>query len=224
MLGVFKRDLTSNQKWNLSTTSDASWHLTILLEGSENITRLGSVAQINFELIPSNRSELQVMVLDASTDSKRNVVTEGGRIATDQLSVVRPNELSFEVVWDGATYYVTMSSNSTIKNFHLDQANRTLSFDVTAPIGTLGFCNVTIPKQLLNTSGEEWFVLVDNQPVDPIVSWNTTHSFLFFTYVHSTHEITIVPEFSSFLMLLFMITTPLAVIVCRRKQSTKSRR
>jgi len=224
MLSVFKRELTSNQKWNLSTTSDAFGHLTILLEGSENITRLGSVAQVNFELIPNNRSELQVMVLDASTDSKRNVVTEGGRIATDQLSVARPKELPFEVVWTGATYYVTMSSNSTIKNFHLDQANRTLSFDVTAPIGTLGFCNVTIPKQLLNTSAGEWIVLVDNQPVEPIVSWNTTHTFLFFTYVHSTHEITIIPEFSSFLMLLFMITTLLAVIVCRRKQSTTSRR
>ena len=224
ILSVFKRDLTSNQKWKLSTTSDAFGHLTILLEGSENITKPGSVAQVNFELVPSNRSELQITVLNASTDSKRNAAAEGGKIVTDQLSVVRPKELPFEVIWNETTYFITMSSNSTIKNFHLDQANRTLSFNVTAPIGTLGFCNVTIPKQLLNTSAKEWIVLVDNEPVDPIVTWNTTHTFLFFTYVHSTHEITIIPEFSLLVMLLSMITILLAVIVCRRKQSIANRR
>lgn len=224
ILDVFRRDLTNNQKWNLTTISDAPGHMTIVLEGSKNITRLGSIAQVNFELIPTNRSELQITVLGVSTDSKRNVATEGGRIVMNQLSVVRPKELPFEVIWNESTYYVTMSSNSTIRNFHLDQASRTLLFNVTGPIGTLGFCNVTIPKQLLNASAEEWIVLVDNEPVDPIVTWNTTHTFLFFTYVHSTHKITIIPEFPSFLMLLFIITTLLTVIVYRRKRLTAYRR
>jgi hypothetical protein len=220
ILHVFRRDLTDNEKWNLTTISDAPGCLTIVLEGSENLTRIGSVAQVNIQLIPTDSSQLQISVLDAKTNSKQNVVTEDGRIVTSQLSVVRPKELPFKVIWNETAYYVIMSSNSTIKDFHINQANRTLLFNVTAPIGTSGFCNVIIPKDLLNASAEEWIVLVDNEPVDPIVTWNATNTFLYFTYFHSTHQIIIIPEFPSFLILPpFMIVTLLAVMIHKEKHS-----
>jgi hypothetical protein len=220
ILNVLKRDLTINQEWNLTTISESLGRLTIILEGPTNITRPGSIAQLNFELIPTNKSELQIVVLSASTDSGLNVLAENGRVTTSQFSVVRPKGLPFEVICDGNTYYVTISSNSTITNFDFAQTNRTISFDVTAPIGTVGFCNVTIPKELLNAPAEEWTVLVDSEPVDPLVTWNATHTFLYFTYVHSTHQIMIVPELPLFFILpLFMIATLLAAIVYRKKHS-----
>jgi len=222
IINVFKRDLTSNEGWNLTTISESPGLLTIMLEGSANISRPGSIAQLNFELIPTNKSELQIAVLNTSTDSGNNILAKNGKITTNQLAVVRPKELPFEVLCDGNTYYVTMSSNSTIKNFDFTQVNRTISFDVTAPIGTVGFCSLTIPKELLNATAEEWIILVDNKPVDPIVNWNTTHTFLHFTYTHSTHRITIVPEFSSAtIMLLFMITMLLTIMAHNRRHVTK---
>jgi len=49
---------------------------------------------------------------------------------------------------------------------------------------------------------------------------NSTHSYLYFTYNHSTQEVIVIPEFPSFLILpLFMIATLLAVIAYRRKHN-----
>ncbi|MDH5780865.1 MAG: hypothetical protein OEZ29_09765, partial [Candidatus Bathyarchaeota archaeon] len=49
---------------------------------------------------------------------------------------------------------------------------------------------------------------------------NITHSYLYFTYPHSTQEVLIVPEFSSFLIVpLFMLSTLLATVLYKRKDS-----
>jgi hypothetical protein len=48
---------------------------------------------------------------------------------------------------------------------------------------------------------------------------NSTHSYIYFNYSHSTQEVIIIPEFPSFLILpMFMTATLLAVIVFRRKR------
>jgi hypothetical protein len=53
---------------------------------------------------------------------------------------------------------------------------------------------------------------------------NTTHSYLYFTYNHSTQEVIIIPEFPAFLILpLFMAATLLAVIIIRRKHRANLR-
>jgi hypothetical protein len=193
VLQVYKRDLTDNDGWNLTTTSDAPGQLTIELQGSEPITGPGSIVQVNFELIPTQKSELQITVSSASTDSGNTVVAEGGRIILSQLSVTRPKNLPFEIVWDEETYYVTMSSNSTIEHLLFDQSVHTISFDVTAPIGTVGFCNLTIPKVLLRAEPlEAWEVSIDDSPpLSLIVTENDTHTFLYFTYSHTTRRVKI---------------------------------
>jgi hypothetical protein len=48
---------------------------------------------------------------------------------------------------------------------------------------------------------------------------NSTHSYIYFNYSHSTQEVIIIPELPSFLILpMFMTATLLAVIVFRRKR------
>jgi hypothetical protein len=47
---------------------------------------------------------------------------------------------------------------------------------------------------------------------------DANYSYLYFTYTHSTQEVTIIPEFPSFLIpLLFMIATLLVVTSYKRK-------
>jgi len=125
------------------------------------------------------------------------------------------------VTWNGKTYPIEVSSNSTITEFSFNQSTKSISFKVGGPNGTTGFCNVTIPKELLDAALGEWIVLVDDTaPADLTISWNATHTFIYFIYTHSVHIVEIigtqvVPEsqptmIPPLLMLLSLITVALA--------------
>jgi parallel beta-helix repeat protein len=101
-----------------------------------------------------------------------------------------PTVYTFSIVWEEETFTVSVASNSTVSNFAFNQPNKEISFYVTGPDGTIGFSNVTIPKQLLY--GEPWSVLIDGISVTPTIAENETHSILYFTYTHSTHKIQII--------------------------------
>jgi parallel beta-helix repeat protein len=113
----------------------------------------------------------------------------------DQYPLMKPWSLmptiyAFPIVWEEETFIVSVESNSTISNFYFNQPMREIEFNVTGEVGTIGFYNVTIPKQLLDGP---WAVLIDAQPAlyfTPVE--NETHSFLYFAYPHSTHEVRII--------------------------------
>ncbi|MGQ9459719.1 MAG: BPL-N domain-containing protein [Candidatus Bathyarchaeaceae archaeon] len=146
-----------------------------------------------------------------------------------------PEVRTFSVPWGGETYNITTFSNSTIKEINFNQTLKQISFNVNGPPG-IGFCNVTIPKELLNSTSHEWIVMVDdpvNASVLDIVS-NATHTSLYFTYSRGTQNIKImgtwvVPEFPAAMGLpLFIIATLIAVILIRgfgrqRKEPTPFR-
>jgi len=119
-------------------------------------------------------------------------------------------------------YHVYTICNSSITSF---QYNGTaLSFNVSGEDGTAGFCRICIPAALMN---DTFRVLVNGTeiPCSLLPCSNSTHSYLYFNYTHSTKEVIIITEFPSFLILpLFMIATLLAVIVYRRKPFAISRR
>jgi len=112
-------------------------------------------------------------------------------------------------------YHVQIVCNSTISDF---QFNRTaIFFNVTGEDGTLGFCRICVPTDLMNRN---YTVFVNGTGVqyDLLPCSNNTHSYLYFTYNHSKQEVIIIPEFPSFFILpLFMIATLLAVMLYRRK-------
>ena len=99
----------------------------------------------------------------------------------------------FEVVWDSEVFYVSVESNSTISNFYFNQSRKEIGFNVTGVDGTVGFCNVTIPKTLLQACPiEQWIVLIDaHLPLYLIAKENATHTMLYFTYSHTTHQVQI---------------------------------
>ena len=96
-----------------------------------------------------------------------------------------------------------------------------ISFNVTGVDDTAGFCRICIPTALMNDTFRV-FVNGTEVPCNLLPCSNTTHSYLYFTYNHSTQEVLIIPEFPSFLILpLFMVATLLAVIVYRRKRTVR---
>ena len=119
-------------------------------------------------------------------------------------------------------HHVQTICNSAITDFQFN--GTAILFDVSGENATAGFCRMCIPKALIN---EMYRVFVNGTEVTYIpltdIS-NMTHNYIYFNYTHSTQEVTIIPEFPSFLILpLFMATTLLAVIIVRRKHRANLR-
>jgi len=121
-------------------------------------------------------------------------------------------------IWEWTPFFVYIESNSTVSEFSFDPEGTRIRFNVMGENETTGFCNVTIPKGLLNTEGS-WVVLVDGVIVTPItVNEDAINKYLYFTYYHSSKTIVIIgtdaiPEFPSWIILpLLMILTLIGII------------
>ena len=102
---------------------------------------------------------------------------------------------NFKVAWKGKTHHVSITCNSTISDFRFEilreTGNRMVGFLVSGEDGSVGFCRVMIPTELMNYS---YIVLVDGEEIIPTlldVSDNV-HAYLYFTYVHSNRTIQII--------------------------------
>jgi len=102
---------------------------------------------------------------------------------------------NFTVTWKGETYHVTTICNSTISNFRFEigaeTGNKIIRFNAAGKDNTVGFCRVMTPTDLTNYP---FIVLVDEEEITPTsldVS-DSTHVYLYFTYIHSSHTITII--------------------------------
>ena len=121
--------------------------------------------------------------------------------------------------WDGVTYYVTTFSNSTVASFNFNVPLKRISFNVTS--GGFGFCNVTIPRELL---GGYFTVVIDHVQVPLIgITKNDTHSSLYFTFGYGTHFVevygtTVIPEFPwSMSLPIFLIVSAILLVFVRRR-------
>ena len=111
---------------------------------------------------------------------------------------------------------VSIMTNSTITNLVVDEVVGRISFNASGPDGSLGYCNITIPHSVIAPPFE---VEIDGQPKNFETLWNNgTHSNIYLEYQHSTHEIVIIPELPSLLILsLFMVVPLLATVLHRRR-------
>jgi parallel beta-helix repeat protein len=137
----------------------------------------------------------------------------------------------FTVTWQEKTYPGYVISNSTISgigyailtSFQLPNHTiiktsfESIYFYVSGEDGTYGFCRVYLQVALLNTTYRV-FVNSTEVPYALLPCSNSTDSYLYFTYFHSTELVEITPEFPSPLILpLSMMATLLAIITYRRK-------
>jgi parallel beta-helix repeat protein len=130
---------------------------------------------------------------------------------------------SFNVSWIDSGHTVDLISNSTISAFDVGfwiehPENRVIKFNATGETGTAGFCRICIPTALLNAT---YTVLLNGTeiPCTLLPCSNSTHSYLYFNYTHSTEEVTIIREFPSFFILpLCIAATLLTTAICRRRK------
>lgn len=126
------------------------------------------------------------------------------------------------IVWDTVPYDVVTESNSTVSPIDLDQPHRLLSFNVAGPDGTIGFCNITIPKNLLDAPDSNlWLILVDGMTVSYTIIENATHSSLYFAYSHSIHRVhilgtAVIPEFTTVIVPLLFLAGTLVAVALRK--------
>jgi hypothetical protein len=140
-----------------------------------------------------------------------------------------PQTYIFPVVVDSQTFQIVVVTNSTIpvQTFNFSKENKELGFNVTGPSGTSGFCNVTIPRTMLDCASlDEWVIFANGTDISNacLKSRNANYTYIFMPYTHSAQLIQVkctwvVREFPSvIIVLLFTISTLLAAIVYRRKR------
>ena len=101
----------------------------------------------------------------------------------------------FNISFKGEIYHVSIISNSTISNFGFkigaETGNKIILFSVGGEGGTVGFCRVMIPTEFMDYP---FIVLVDEEEAISTLLGvsNATYSYLYFTYIHSSHNITII--------------------------------
>jgi parallel beta-helix repeat protein len=101
----------------------------------------------------------------------------------------------FSITLGREIYSVTIISNSTISLFRFqigaETGNKMIRFNATGEDGTLGFCRVKMPTRLMNYP---YIVLVDSDEIIPTLLnvSNEAYAYLYFTYLHTNHSITII--------------------------------
>lgn len=118
----------------------------------------------------------------------------------------------FSMFEASSTYTVELFSNSTTKNFNYSASDRKISFDVEGQNGTVGFCTLIIPHELVNPAYLQ--VIIDNgntaaQHLNYNLHDNQTHRWVYFAYNHSTHNVVIQED-----------TTPPAIFILSPENKT----
>ena len=114
---------------------------------------------------------------------------------------------------------VEIVSNSTVTDFQFN--GTAISFNAAGENGTTGFCRINVPTAIINGTLAV-FVNGTQLPFLVLPESNITQDILYFTYHHSTQQIIIAPEFQpSITLLLFVLATMIAVVLCRRKPNTR---
>jgi len=118
----------------------------------------------------------------------------------DHLPLVRIPDIvkTFNATWKDVTYPVEVyAPNCTIADFNFNHTLKQISLTITA--GTTRYCNVTIPKTLLDGA---FTVLIDDTLTPCILTSNITigspwegQTFIYFNFGEGTHQIKIIGEF-----------------------------
>jgi len=145
-----------------------------------------------------------------------HIVSSGNN--TDRYPLMAPINTFDAGIWGGTTFYVEVISNSTVSNFKINIAEKTISFNVTGETGS-GFCRVIIPKIIVEALWlNNYTVLVNGLSVE-FKNWtDAKNTYIYFTYPHSKQEVIIIPEFPYALLLPFlMMFATFAVILTKKR-------
>jgi hypothetical protein len=159
-------------------------------------------------------------VVDASTvNVTLPAIGAWGVLLVADTAYLYDRPLTYPLSWTGTVYDLAIISNSTISSLAFEQPQRRITFTVTGRTDTSGYCNVTIPDELL---GGTFTVHVDGAITTYTASHNGSHTTLAFEYSHSTSTVeivgtTVIPEFHTRLTIgLLLLTLTVASYFVKR--------
>jgi hypothetical protein len=108
--------------------------------------------------------------------------------------------------YENNDYPLLIFSNSTVTNINLNETDKSISFNVSGPGGSKGYCIIELQNNLTRDLWQDnYTVLFDGEPW-PSENWTTIEfTYIYLDYLHSEHEIKIVPEFSNVLLLMMLV-------------------
>jgi len=152
----------------------------------------------------------------------------------DEFPLMGPVTFFDAGIWNGTQYYVHTASNSTISSFEFNDESRLVSFNVTGPNTTTGFCRAAIPRSLLWCGDlPDWIVRVNGTLVPSKVQGYDDYTYLYFTYSHSESKVEIlgtevIPELLfrnvASLLITLLILAVIAVVHARQSRHGEGRR
>ncbi len=116
-------------------------------------------------------------------------------------------------------YNIDFRTNSDIQNPSFIEEEGVIEFDIAGEDDTIGFCNITIPRNLLYAPHNEWDVLFDGEAIDYVADSNETATVIHLTYQHSEHHVEIrgtdvlVPHGGSDFLPLLLIGSVAGVVI-----------
>jgi len=125
------------------------------------------------------------------------------------------------------TYHVPIFTNSTITYFIFNPDAMSITIKVNGTSGTQGFCNITIPKALVNVITGNWTIKFDNRTLslgEFDLTENPDYVFIFLHYTHSEHTIEIVGDWvvrefpADILLPMIIISTAIAAIIAFKQR------
>jgi hypothetical protein len=96
-----------------------------------------------------------------------------------------------------ASYSIDVTTNSTISSFSFNETEKSISFNVTGPNDSKGFCIAATPKDVAEDLWQSNFtVFFDGEQWTSFESWTCAeNTYIYINYIHSEHQILIIPEF-----------------------------
>lgn len=189
---------------------------------STGVNGSGTLVSITFKVLTEGESNIALTETNLRNPAINPIshTSKGGYFGSEKVAVIN------EVQVNGQNFTVITTTNSTVSPvpFNIDIGQKKISFNVIGPDGMTGYCNVSIPKPFMNcTSLGDWTVTVGGSPpASSVLTENSTHTFVYFTYTTSTHKVEIsstfiAPEFPTTVFLLILVLATIAMALLRKK-------
>lgn len=215
---IFGRNFTL-QEGQYVWEDDSTWNIFLYDHSTGNFTEL----DVKTHKGSTSFSNPAFTFLKSPSGRNCIVVTYFLHSYNDAAKPVEAGELIFYKEFDfkrNESYSVSAYSNSTISSdINVNESKRIISFNITGPDNSKGFCIVKIPRNIVQDWWQCNYSVLLNGEQWPFENWTCTeNTYIYVNYIHPTHEVVIIPEFPSFLILLpFMIATLLSIIFYRKK-------
>lgn len=100
------------------------------------------------------------------------------------VMILPKNWIKAQLLW--SNYTMDVLTNSSVIGITFNSTSKQLTVNVNGVDGTIGICNLTMPKSLISSSSDIKIYL-DNQPLDFSMNEDSLHYYVSVKYMHSAH-------------------------------------